>query len=65
MSNDARNVAVYLAGRLSGQTLTMTGNAFGLEHYSSVSSVVSRMKQRIANDRSLRRKVEEIERALP
>jgi hypothetical protein len=30
-----------------------------------LSSVVSRMKQRIANDRSLRRKVEEIKRALP
>jgi len=65
MSNDARNVAIYLARRLSGQTLATIGDAFGLEHYSSVSSVVSRMKQRIASDRGLSRKVEEIERALP
>jgi REP-associated tyrosine transposase len=64
MSNDARNVAIYLARRHSGQTLATIGDAFGLDHYSSVSSVVSRMKQRIANDRSLRRKVEKIERAL-
>jgi putative transposase len=64
MSNDARNVAIYLARRFSGQTLANIGDAFGLEHYSSVSSVVTRMKQRIANDRSLRRKVEAIERAL-
>jgi chromosomal replication initiation ATPase DnaA len=64
MSNDARNVAIYLAGRLSGQTLATIGAAFGLEHYSSVSSVVSRMKQRIAKDTSMRRKVAEIERAL-
>jgi putative transposase len=64
MSNDARNVAIYLARRLSGQTLATIGEAFGLEHYSSVSSVVTRMKQRIANDRSLRRKVEAMERAL-
>jgi putative transposase len=64
MSNDARNVAIYLARRLSGQTLATIGGAFGLEHYSSVSSVVSRMKQRIANDRRLRRKVEAIQRAL-
>ena len=64
MSNDARNVGIYLARRHSGQTLATIGDAFGLEHYSSVSSVVSRMKQRIANDRSLRRKVEAIERAL-
>ncbi len=64
MSNDARNVAIYLARRLSGQTLATIGGAFGLEHYSSVSSVVTRMKQRIPNDRSLKRKVGEIERAL-
>ncbi len=63
-SNDARNVAIYLARRVSGQTLATIGNAFGLENYCSVSSVLSRMKQRIANDGSLRRKVEEIERAL-
>ncbi|MCL4552380.1 MAG: transposase, partial [Candidatus Marsarchaeota archaeon] len=63
-SNDARNAAIYLARRLSGQTLATIGDAFGLEHYSSVSSVVSRMKQRIGSDRSLRRKVKEIERAL-
>jgi chromosomal replication initiation ATPase DnaA len=49
---------------LSGQTLTKIGAAFGLENYSSVSSVVSRMKQRIANDRRLKRKVKEIEQAL-
>jgi putative transposase len=64
MSNDARNVAIYLARRLSGQTLATIGDAFGLEHYSSVSSVVSRMKRRIAKDTSMRRKVAEIERAL-
>ena len=64
MSNDARNIAVYLARQLSGQTLSAIGYAFGLEHYSSVSSVVSRMKQRIASDRSLRKKVKEIERAI-
>jgi REP element-mobilizing transposase RayT len=63
-SNDARNVGIYLARRLSGQTLATIGDAFGLENYSSVSSVVSRMKQKIARDRSLRRKAEEIERAL-
>jgi putative transposase len=64
MSNDARNIAIYLARRLSGQSLAAIGNAFGLENYSSVSSVVSRMKQRIADDRRLRRKVEKIERSL-
>jgi len=64
MSNDARNVAIYLARRLSGLTLTAIGDAFGLEHYSSVSSVICRMKQRIASDRRFRRKVEAIERRM-
>ncbi len=64
MSNDARNVAIYLARRLSGQTLAKIGDAFGLEHYSSVSSVVTRMKQRITSDRKLRRKAGKIERSL-
>jgi putative transposase len=63
-SNDARSVAIYLARRLSGQTLVAIGVAFGLEHYSSVSSVVSRMKQRLVTDRRLRRKVESLERVL-
>lgn len=64
ISNDARNVAIYLARRLSGRTLATIGEAFGLEHYSSVSSVVCRMKERIANDGKLRRRVKAIERRL-
>jgi putative transposase len=63
-SNDARNVAICLARRFSGQTLAKIGAAFGLENYSRVSSVVSRMKQRIADDRRLRKTVEKIERTL-
>jgi chromosomal replication initiation ATPase DnaA len=57
-------VAIYLARRLSGQALATIGVAFGLENYSSVSSVACRMEQRIGKDRSLRRKVEAIERRI-
>ena len=64
MSNDARNVAIYLARQLSGQTLATIGRAFGLEHYSSVSSVVRRVKQRVASDTSFRKKIDEIKRYL-
>jgi len=53
-----------LAGRLSGLTLTTIDPAFGLKNYGSVSSVVSRMKQRLPHERSFRRRVQEIERAL-
>jgi len=62
VSNQARNVAIYLARRLSGETLATIGKAFGLSKYSSVSSVVSRMKNEILVDAALRRRVNRIER---
>ena len=64
MSNDARNVAIHVARPLSGGTPPAIEDAFGPEHYSGVSGVVSRMKPRLANDRSMKRKVEVIERRL-
>jgi len=63
-SNEARNVAIYLARRLSGETLATIGKAFGMRKYSSVSSVVSRMKAEIREDAGLRRRVDKIERLL-
>lgn len=62
--NEAGDVAIYLARRLSGQTLAAIGEAFGLDNYSSVSSVVSRMKRRIQVDRSLKKRTKTIERQL-
>lgn len=42
-------------------TLGTEGEVFGPEHYSSVSSVIRRMKQRMANNGRLRTKAETIE----
>jgi chromosomal replication initiation ATPase DnaA len=64
VTNEPRNVAIYLSRRLSGKTLAAIGEAFGLDSYSSVSSVVSRIKQKIRSDRKLRRVVEAMERRL-
>ncbi len=61
MSNQARNVAIYLARRLSGETLASIGKAFGLGNYSSVSSAVCRMKNEIKRDKGLRGRVDRIE----
>jgi hypothetical protein len=44
------------------RTLGTTGHAFGLAYYSGVSRAMCRMKQRIAKNRDLRRKVVAIER---
>ncbi|MGO9121984.1 MAG: transposase [Desulfomonilaceae bacterium] len=63
-TNEPRNVAIYLARRLSGETLATIGKAFEISNYSSVSSVVCRMNNAIREDASLRKRVERIERKL-
>ena len=63
-TNEARNVAIYLCRRLSGETLARIGKEFHLDNYGSVSSVVSRMKKTLMHHRRLRKSVERVERQL-
>jgi hypothetical protein len=58
--NEARNVAIYLARRLRGDRLKEIGEAFGIGRYSTVSSVVERMKVRMGRDELLRKKVDHL-----
>jgi putative transposase len=55
--NEARNVAIYLARRLRGDRLKEIGEAFKIGGYSTVSSVVQRMKVGMERDELLRKKV--------
>jgi hypothetical protein len=55
--NEARNVAIYLVRRLRGDRLKEIGTAFRIDRYSTVSSIVERMKARIGRDESLRKKI--------
>jgi len=64
MTNEARNVAIYLCRRLSGETLAGIGKEFHLDNYGSVSSVVSRMKKTLRHDVRLRKRVDRVERQL-
>jgi len=63
-TNEARNVAIYLCRRVSGETLARIGKEFHLENYGSVSSVVSRMKKTLMHDGRLRKRVQRVERQL-
>jgi hypothetical protein len=54
---EARNVARYLVRRLRGDRLKEIGEMFGIGRYSTVSSVVQRMKVGMARDEGLRKKV--------
>ena len=58
--NEARNVTIYLARRLRGDRLKEIGEAFGIGRYSTVSSVVGRMKARMGRDKLLQKKVDHL-----
>lgn len=58
--NEPRNVAIYLTRRLRGDSLKKIAKDFGMSKYSSVSSVIERMKELVAKDRKLRKRVEKL-----
>jgi hypothetical protein len=58
--NEPRNVAIYLCRRLRGDTLRTIAQHFGMNKYSSVSSVIDRMKAEISQNGKLKRRVEGI-----
>jgi len=58
--NEARNVAIYLTRRLRGDRLKEIGEAFKIDRYSTVSTIVERMKVRIERDETLRKKVDHL-----
>jgi REP element-mobilizing transposase RayT len=58
--NEPRNVGIYLMRRLRGESLRQIAEQFQMRKYSSVSSVIERMKAFISNDRKLRLRVESL-----
>lgn len=58
--NEARNVAIYLTRKLRGDTLEEIGAGFGIDRYSTVSSVVERMKALVEKDEEIRTKVDRL-----
>jgi putative transposase len=62
--NEPRNVAIYLNRRLRGDSLKQVAEQFQVKKYSSVSSVIERMKAAIKNDRRLRGRIEYLVSAL-
>ena len=62
--NLPRDVAIYLVRRHSRDTLTSVGRHFEISNYSTVSSVVERIKARKNIDLSLQKHLKEIEEKL-
>lgn len=55
--NLPRDVSVYLVRRLCRMTLPSVGSEFGIENYSTVSSIVQRVKSKIENDKRLLKEI--------
>ena len=56
--NEPRNVAVYLIRHLRNDTLKQVGEQFGIEKYSTVSSIVERVKYEMKVDKSLKQRIQ-------
>ena len=63
-NNEPRNVAIYLARRLRGNTLKEVGKIFGIDKNSSVSSVVERLKLEIKSNKNLNKRIESLRNKL-
>jgi len=55
--NEPRNVAIYLIRRLRNDTLKQVGEQFGIHKYSTVSSIVERVKHEMNVDKGLKNRV--------
>ena len=64
VENEARMVAIYLGRQLGGRKHEEIGKAVGRGNASSVSSAYLLMKERVAKERRLGRRVRRIEEAL-
>jgi hypothetical protein len=60
ITNEPRNAAIYLMRYLRGDSLEDIGREFKVPKYSSVSSVIERMKVRIAKNRRLKTRIERL-----
>ena len=58
--NEARNVAMYLTRTLRRDKLKEIGKQFGIDNDSTVSSVMERMKKRLAGNRNFSRRLEKL-----
>ena len=60
MTNEPRNIAIYLMRNLMGNKLEEIGREFGINNYSSVSTIIGRTKNRAATDRKFRKRIERL-----
>lgn len=60
VENEPRDVAMYLIRSMRAEPLMRVGENFGLTQYSSVSSVVMRVKAKLQKDRKFKDRLQQI-----
>ena len=58
--NEPRNVAIFLNRKLRRDSLKEIGREFQMEKYSSISSIIERMKKQMLTDSTLKRRVNRV-----
>jgi len=64
ITNDPRDIAIYLARTLKGDSLTQIGEHFKIKKYSTVGSAIARVKGKVKADKSGAERIEKIGRVL-
>jgi putative transposase len=62
--NEARNVAVYLARCYTGKKLEEIGSAFAIAKYSTVSSIVGKIREQRRSDKALAKRMLQVEKLI-
>lgn len=60
ITNEPRNVSIYLSRWLRRESLDDIGQQFKIKKYSSVSSIIERVKKQNKNDRDFAKRIEEV-----
>ena len=58
--NEPRNVAIFLTRKPRRDSLKEIGHQFHMEKYSSISSIIERMKKQMVADRNLKKRVDRV-----
>ncbi len=64
VTNEARNVAIYLTRLLRRDSLKEIGKEFKISSYSSVSSIIEKMKIDVVNNKKIKKQVQKARKSL-
>jgi chromosomal replication initiation ATPase DnaA len=64
VTNEARNVAVYLTRLLRHDSLKEIGKEFEVSNYSSVSSIIEKMRVGLVSNKKLKKQVDKVRKII-